>query len=145
MSPESPAVAWYSYAVIRIVPRVEREEFVNAGVVLFAPSKRLLCCRFRLDRKRVLALDPAADIGPIARHLAHFEAVCSGTPDAGPIGELPVSERFHWLTAPRSTIIQVSPVHIGRANDLQAALDGLFARYVGDIREEDAERDATSA
>ena len=134
MSLESPAAAWYSYAVIRIVPRVEREEFINAGVVLFAPARRLLCCRIQLNRERLLALDPDVDVEPIERHLTHFEAVCRGAPDGGPIAELPVSERFHWLTAPRSTIIQPSPIHAGRSAALSATLDDLFARYVGGAR-----------
>ncbi len=130
MSPESP-VEWYSYAVVRVVPRVEREEFVNVGVVLFARASNTLCARIRLDPSRLLTLDPQADLNLIASHLRAFESICRGDPDAGPMGELPLSERFHWLTAPRSTVIQVSPVHEGRAADLKSTLDELFEGYVG--------------
>ena len=129
MSPESP-VEWYSYAVVRIVPRVEREEFVNAGVVLLVRARRALCARFNVDTSRVLHLDPDADIESIDAHLALMDAVCRAEAGAGPIGELPADERFHWLTAPRSTIVQVSPVHEGRTTDIENTLDELFERYV---------------
>ena len=132
MSRESPG-EWYSYAVIRIVPQVEREEFVNAGVVLFAPASGELKCRVRLDASRLQALAAGIDLGLVKRHLDTFESICRGGAEGGPIAELPVSERFHWLTAPRSTVIQVSPVHEGWATDLDAALERLFARYVGNL------------
>jgi hypothetical protein len=130
MSHESPG-EWYSYAVIRIVPQVEREEFVNAGVILFAPAGGRLCCRVRLDADRLRALAGNVDLTQVEQHLRTFESICRGDPDGGPIAELPVSERFHWLTAPRSTVIQVSAVHEGWTADIEGTLDQLFTRYVG--------------
>lgn len=129
MSPASPA-EWYSYAVVRVVPRVEREEFVNAGVILFIRASRTLCARIEVEPERILYLDPDADVESINAHLRHFSAVCDGAPEAGLIGELPADERFHWLTAPRSTIIQVSPVHEGRTSDPEQTIEKLFERYV---------------
>lgn len=129
MSPASPA-EWYSYAVVRVVPRVEREEFVNSGVILFVRASRTLRARIDVEAERILALDARADTKRIQAHLELFSAVCAAAPEAGPIGELPADERFHWLTAPRSTIIQVSPVHEGRSSDIDATLDDLFTRYV---------------
>ncbi len=130
MLPESPGDEWYSYAVVRVVPRVEREEFVNAGVVLFVPARRLLHTRIELDRERLRALDPEIDLDEVERHLRSVTSICNGSPDGGPIAELPAAERFHWLTAPRSTMIQVSPVHEGHTNDPAATLDRLFKLYV---------------
>ncbi len=121
---------WYSYAVVRIVPRVERDEFVNAGVILFVRSSRTLCARLELEPERIQRLDPDADLAQIAAHLDLFEAIATAGPEAGMIGELPADERFHWLTAPRSTIIQLSPIHEGCTNDPQQTLDDLFGRYI---------------
>lgn len=121
---------WYSYAVIRIVPRVEREEFVNAGVVLFAPTSETLRARVRLDRQRLHALDYDVDLKTLEDHLRVFQDICDGNAGAGPIAELPASERFHWLTAPRSAVIQVSPVHAGRTTDFDRTVEELFERYV---------------
>lgn len=129
MSPESPA-GWYSYAVVRVVPRVEREEFVNVGVVLFAPVNGLLCARTTLDPERLRALDGRADLDMIEAHLRAYHDICEGNPEGGPIAELPASERFHWLTAPRSTVIQFSQVHEGRTDDLEATFEQLFDHYV---------------
>ena len=128
-SPASPTV-WYSYAIVRVVPRVERGECINAGVVLFAREARWLAARFDLDHARLLALDPSVDIPLIERHLATFLAVASGDDAGGPIAALPPSERFHWLTAPRSTIIQVSPVHPGKTDDPESAIEELLDAYV---------------
>jgi hypothetical protein len=97
---------WYSYAIIRVVPRVERGEFVNVGVILFAREGGVLASRIELDRERLHALVPGSDIDLIERHLAAFQAISDGDPAGGPIAELPPAERFHWLAAPRSTIIQ---------------------------------------
>lgn len=129
MPPESPA-EWYSYAVVRVVPRVERGEFVNVGLVLFAPVSGLFCAQTTLDRDRVRALDRDADLDVIEAHLRLYQDICEGSPGGGPIAELPASERFHWLTAPRSTIIQVSQVHEGWSTDLPATFEELFDRYV---------------
>ncbi len=120
----------FDYAVVRVVPRVEREEFINAGVVLHAPTQRFLASRVVLDAHRLLALDADADADAIARQLAAFSAVCAGDAAAGPIARLPVSERFHWLVAPRSTIVQTSAVHAGLCEEPSAALERLFAALV---------------
>lgn len=125
----SPTV-WFSYAIIRIVPRVERGECINAGVVLFAREARWLAARIELDRARLLALSPSADVPLIERHLAIFLSIASGDDAGGPIAALTPSERFHWLTAPRSTIIQVSPVHAGKTDDPAAAIEELLDAYV---------------
>lgn len=121
---------WYSYAIVRVVPHVERGEFINAGVVLFAREARWLAARFELDHARLLALAPTADALLIERHLATFLSIASGDEAGGPIAALTPSERFHWLTAPRSTIIQVSPVHAGQTDDPAAAIAELLDAYV---------------
>lgn len=121
---------WYSYAIIRVVPRVEREEFINAGVVLFAPTSDILRARVRLDRQRVRILDEKVDLETLEKHLRVFHDICEGDARAGPIAELPASERFHWLTAPRSAVIQVSPVHAGRTADFDRTIEQLLERYV---------------
>ena len=103
----------YDYAVIRVVPRVDREEFINVGVIVSCPARDFLAARIELDERRLLALDSTLDVGSIRIHLASIPAICEGGEPAGPIGELSQRERFHWLTAPRSTIIQTSSVHTG--------------------------------
>jgi hypothetical protein len=120
----------FEYAVIRVVPRVEREEFLNAGVVLFCRTKRFLAARVWLDAPRLLALAPEIDVAAVEEQLGYIPLVCRGGVEAGPIGELPPQERFRWLTAPRSTVLQPSPVHSGLSEDPQAALDRLFATTV---------------
>lgn len=125
-----PALAPFDYAIVRVVPRVEREEFINAGVVLYAPTRGYLACALRLDRARLAALAPDVDAEPLARHLEAFRRVCEGDRKAGPIAALPQTERFHWLVAPRSTQIQTSAVHGGVCDDPAAALRELFARRV---------------
>ncbi|RPE79945.1 DUF3037 domain-containing protein [Vulcaniibacterium tengchongense] len=120
----------YDYAVIRVVPRVEREEFVNAGVILSCPAARYLRARVELDEARLRALDPAVDLEAVRRHLRALEAICAGGPGSGPIGRLPPRARFHWLTARRSSVLQTSAVHLGRCRDPDAALEHLLARMV---------------
>ena len=120
----------YDYAVIRVVPRVDRGEFVNAGVILSCPSKGFLEARIALDEARLLALAPEADLETIRTHLAVIPAICAGGPDAGPIGQLSKRERFHWLVAPRSTIIQPSPAHTGLCDDPEAAMERLMETMV---------------
>ena len=115
----------YSYAVIRVVPRVEREEFVNAGVVLHCPARRYLGARVVLDRQRLLLLFPEVDLDTVERHLRLFDPLCAGDAAAGPLAQLSVSERFHWAVAPRSTIVQISPVHAGLTDDPAAELEHL--------------------
>ena len=128
-APASPAV-WYSYAVVRVVPRVERGECINVGVILFAPEARYLAARLELDPARLRALAPAADVALVERHLETLAAICEGRPEGGPVAALPPSERFHWLTAPRSTVIQTSPVHGGVTTDPAATLEELLAAFV---------------
>jgi hypothetical protein len=126
-----PGRSSYDYAVLRVVPRVEREEFVNAGVILFCLERDFLGARVALDGARLLALSPGADLQVIEEHLAAVPRICEGGPSAGPIGKLTRRERFHWLVAPRSTIVQVSPVHTGLCDDPAKALDDVFGRMVG--------------
>ena len=104
----------YDYAVVRVVPRVDREEFVNAGVIVSCPARDFLEARIDLNEARLLAVDGTIDIDAVRANLASIPIICGGGPNAGPIGKLPPRERFHWLTAPRSTIIQTSRVHTGR-------------------------------
>src|SRR6185369_345207 len=117
----------YDYAVIRVVPRVEREEFVNVGAVVSCPARGFLDARIELDAARVLTLDPAADIDAIRTHLAAIPVICRGGPGAGAIGQLTPRERFRWLTSPRSTVIQFSAAHTGRCEDPAALLERLIA------------------
>ena len=121
---------WYSYAVVRVVPRVERGEFLNAGVVLFSPEQDFLGARFEVDTERLRSLAPDVDLAAVERHLATFQAICAGEPAGGPIAALPKPDRFHWLVAPRSTIIQTSPVHVGRSQAPNEALEDLLAEFV---------------
>ena len=120
----------YDYAVVRVVPRVERGEFVNAGVIVFCRTRRFLGARIALDAGRLAALAPQLDINEVNRHLAIIPLVCAGGADAGPIGTLPLAERFHWLVAPRSAMIQTSPVHSGLCDSPEAALDALLETLV---------------
>jgi len=110
-----PAPCAFDYAVVRVVPRVERGEFLNAGVIVWCLAQDYLAARVALDVARLRALDPHADVDAISAHLASVPRVCAGDPSGGPIAQLPQKERFHWLVAPRSTVIQTSPVHAGRA------------------------------
>jgi hypothetical protein len=125
-----PERAAFEYSVIRVMPRIEREEVVNAGVVLFCKRHKFLAAAVHLDEARLLALDPRADVRCIGQQLALLEVICRGGPDAGDLRELSPAERFRWLTSPRNTIIQPSPVHPGLCADPQAALDALFRRLV---------------
>ena len=126
MQPLSP----YDFAVIRVVPRVEREEFVNAGVVVFCPTRKFLKAKVLVDDARLRALWADLDIALLRQHLEPFPAVCAGDPDFGPIAARPLRERFHWVVAPRSTIIQISPVHAGLCESPDAVLDELFSKLV---------------
>jgi hypothetical protein len=125
-----PAQSSFDYAVIRVVPRVEREEFVNAGVILFCLERDFLGARVELDRERVRALFPGAELGVVEDHLAAIPRICEGGEGSGPVGKLSARERFHWLVAPRSTVLQVSPVHSGVCDDPERALEHLMDRMV---------------
>jgi hypothetical protein len=126
-----PASHSFDYAVLRVVPRVEREEFVNAGVILFCLGLDFLEARVALDPERVRALDPDADLPLIEEHLRAVQRIAAGGEGSGPIGRMDLRERFHWLVAPRSTMIQVSPVHAGLCEDPREALGRLMASLVG--------------
>ena len=125
-----PDHSTYDYAVIRVVPRVEREEFVNVGVVVSCPDRDFLEARIELDPARIAALDATLDIESIRAHLSTIPLICRGGDAAGPIGRLPPRERFHWLIAPRSAVIQVSPAHTGRCEDPEALLARLVDTMV---------------
>jgi hypothetical protein len=121
----------YEYALIRVVPRVERGEFVNVGAVLLCRQQRFLETRLEPNEALLRALAPELDLEAVAELLALIPVVCRGGRGSGPIGELPIQERFRWLTAPRSTVIQPSPVHIGLCDDPSAALARIMAQLVG--------------
>jgi hypothetical protein len=125
-----PARVSYDYAVVRVVPRVDREEFINAGVILFSRSCRFLAARVDVDENRLRIISPEVDVELVRRHLEGIVRICAGDKDAGPIAQLSPSERFHWLVSPRSTMIQVSPVHGGVCEDPAARLDALFRQLV---------------
>jgi hypothetical protein len=125
-----PALCSYDYAVIRIVPRVEREEFVNVGVILSCPARDFLDAQLSVDRARLRALDPALDLEAIAGYLQSIPVICRGGADAFAIGRLTPRERFHWLVAPRSTVIQTSAVHSGTCLDPKVQLEQLMRTMV---------------
>jgi hypothetical protein len=125
-----PARPSFDYAVIRVVPRVEREEFLNAGVILFCSEADFLAARVALPRARLLALFPGADADLLQAHLEAIPRIAAGAEGSGPIGQLPRRERWHWLVAPRSTVLQVSPVHTGLCEAPAAALARLYQELV---------------
>jgi hypothetical protein len=125
-----PARSSFDYAVVRVVPRVDREEFVNAGVVLICLERDCLAARVELDPARVRALSPDVDLAVVEEHLSAVPRIAAGGEGSGPIGKLSARERFHWLVAPRSTVIQVSPVHVGLCDDPARALEHLMDQMV---------------
>jgi hypothetical protein len=125
-----PADYTYDYAIVRVVPRVERGERMNVGVIVSCPDLSFLDARIELDEPRLLALDPTVDLETMRVNLATIPAICRGGADAGPIGELPQRGRFRWLVSPRSTMIQTSPVHTGRTSDPAACLERLLDKVV---------------
>ncbi len=120
----------YDYALIRVVPRVEREEFINVGVILSCEESRLLVARIETDDQRLSMLDPHLDLEWLHVHLSAIPLICKGGKDAGPIGQMPQRARFHWLTAKRSSIIQFSPVHMGRCEEPELAVEHLLEMMV---------------
>jgi hypothetical protein len=124
------ALRTYDYAVVRVVPRVERGEFVNAGIILSCDIERILQASIELDTKAVLALDAKVDLDLVRSALAAIPTICAGGTAAGELGKLSARERFHWLVAPRSTIVQTSPVHTGQCADPAAALEHLMRTMV---------------
>jgi hypothetical protein len=125
----------YDYAIIRVVPRVEREEFVNVGAIVSCGSQKFLAARIELNEQRLLAIDRTVDLATIRNHLAVIPLICAGGKAAGAIGQLPHRERFHWIVAPRSTIIQASRIHTGFCNNLDGALDRLMETMVHPVRD----------
>ena len=120
----------FEYAIVRVVPRVEREEFLNAGIILYCPAQKFLHSAFDLNEPRLCALNREANIQEIKGQLRMFEHVCSGNVQAGAISELPAAERFRWLTSARSTVVQTSPVHTGFCTDAQETLNHLLETLV---------------
>lgn len=121
----------FEYAVIRVVPKVEREEFLNVGVILYARSPRFLEVRFGLPEARLQAFAPALDLSEVRAHLHSLQKICAGAKDAGPIGRLDAASRFRWLTATRSTVVQTSKVHPGLCASPANALEKLYAQLAG--------------
>ena len=120
----------YEYAVIRIMPRVEREEFLNVGVVLYCAGEKFLQAKYKIDAARLTAFCGSCDIPEAEEYLKAFVQVCKGGGDSGPISKLPAAARFRWLTATRSTIVQTSKVHPGMCDDAAEMLEKLFADLV---------------
>ena len=125
-----PTAASFDYALLRVVPRVERQEFINAGAVVYCPEKQFLGARIHLDRDRLKALWPEVDVALVEQHLDAVQRICDGAPEAGAIAKLSLRERFHWLTSPRSTIVQPSPVHTGVCESTEGMLDRLQKQFL---------------
>ncbi len=125
-----PAASPFDYAIVRVVPNVEREEFINVGVILFCRALRFLDARIEPDVERLAVFAPELDLPMVEAQLDLIPRICAGGPEAGPLGGLEQAERFHWLVSPRSTTIQVSPVHPGLCVDPQATLNDLFDTLV---------------
>lgn len=125
-----PAPSSFDYAVIRVVPRVERGEFLNAGVIVHCPTRDYLAASVLLDEAKLRAWWPGVDGDELREHLEVFPRIAAGEPTAGPIALLPRSERFHWLVAPRSTVVQVSSAHSGLCEDTAPLLEQLMNRFV---------------
>ena len=120
----------FEYAVIRVVPRVEREEFFNVGIILYCKTKKYLECIYQLDKPNIQVLCHALDCDDVEEHLRSFENICKGISEAGPIGRLDIASRFRWLTATRSTIVQTSKVHPGFCNNPDETLKRMFGQLV---------------
>ena len=120
----------FEYAVIRVIPRVEREEFLNVGVILYCSAQDFLQTAFELNEERLRAFAGDLKISEIEEHLRAFEQICAGGAKSGAIGKLPLGERFRWLTSPRSTVVQISPVHTGLCSDARETLASLLTKLV---------------
>ncbi len=125
-----PALHTYDYAIVRVVPRVDRGEFVNAGIILSCDVAGFLRADIHFNEALVLALEPRADVDLVRRTLAAIPVICRGGTEAGDLGRLSARERFHWLVAPRSTMVQTSPVHTGRCPDLNLAVAHLMTSLI---------------
>jgi hypothetical protein len=124
------ALKSYNYAVVRVVPRIDRDEFVNAGVIVCSMELRYLAARVSLPVERILTLWPHADLETLQRHLEAIPKICAAENSAGAIAKLSLKERFHWLTVPRNTMIQVSPVRSGLTESPELVLEQLYAEFV---------------
>jgi hypothetical protein len=120
----------FEYATIRLVPRVEREEFINVGIILYCASEGFLQTKFEVNPLKISAFCPETDLYEVTDRLNAFVRVCAGGPAGGPIGQLPIASRFRWLTAARSTIIQTSPVHPGACESAEKTFQRLYAQLV---------------
>jgi hypothetical protein len=120
----------FQYAIVRVVPRVERGECMNVGVVFYCRTRNFLAARIALDEGRLAPFAPELDLAEVRAHLDAMARIAAGEPEAGPVARLEQSERFHWLVAPSSTVIQTSPVHTGLSDDPEATLSGLMAKLV---------------
>ncbi|MBA3647771.1 MAG: DUF3037 domain-containing protein [Chitinophagales bacterium] len=120
----------YEYAIIRLVPRVEREEFLNVGVILYCADQNYLKTKFELRHDKFRVVSDGLDIEELTARLCSFQQICSGMEQGGSIAKLPIAERFRWLTAARSTMIQLSPVHPGLCEDAEETLDKLYLSLV---------------
>lgn len=120
----------YEYAVIRVLPRVEREEFINVGVIVYCQSLEYLRAECSIDKERLAAFARGSDLSEVKEHLGSVCRICSGNDDSGPIGKMSLGERFRWLTAPRSTVVQTSAVHTGFTNDPDKTLKKLLVQLV---------------
>lgn len=125
-----PNRATYEYAVIRLVPKVEREEFLNIGVILFSKQNKFLGIKFNIDEKRIKSFSEEVDIEMVRSYIEGWRLVCEGQPNGGKIGEMELPSRFRWLVASRSTIIQSSKTHTGISHDPSKVLNDIFSRYV---------------
>jgi len=125
-----PGKHLFEYAVLRLVPKVEREEFLNVGVVLYCAEKKFLGVLFHLNMERIRAFSAELDIPEIAQYLSAFEKICQGSKDSGPVGKLPLAERFRWLAATRSTVVQTSRTHSGLCDDTEQTLQRLYRQLV---------------
>ena len=121
----------YEYAVIRVLPRVEREEFINVGVIIYCQSLNYLSAECSIDERRLAAFASGQDLSEVREHLLSVCRICSGSEDSGPIGRMSLGERFRWLTAPRSTVVQTSAVHTGLTRDPHKTLKRLMKQLVG--------------
>jgi hypothetical protein len=120
----------FEYAVIRVVPMVEREEFINVGIIIYSKQDKFLECKYSLNEERLRSLSDTIDINEIEQHLQAFERICKGADGSGPIGQLDTASRFRWLTATRSTVVQTSKVHSGFCENLQEALKKIHTQLV---------------
>jgi hypothetical protein len=130
VSVDTTATESFDYAIIRVVPRVEREEFLNVGAIVFCRPKKYLAARVELDEQRLLAFYPSIDVETVQSHLEMIPRVCEGGEAAGPMGQFSQSERFNWIVAPKSTIVQCSPVHSGVCSAPEEQLDRLIEKMV---------------